>query len=120
MINRNREPRSVCDASREGMGTAIEQETPEGWTTVAYASRFLKTCGTKYSVIEIELRAVVWAIEQIKYSLYGRRFTLITDHQVSALNSHKNNKTNRSRLTRRTANSHLTLITNNFPAVKWA
>ena len=98
----NRETRIVCDASREGIGAALEQETPDGWATVAYASRFLNACENKYSVNELELLAAVWAIDHFKYYLYGRRFTLITDHQalVSALNSNKSNKTYQSRLTR--------------------
>ena len=98
----NRETKLVCDASRDGIRAALEQETPDGWATVAYASRFLNTCENKYSVNELELLAAVWAIDHFKYYLYGRRFTLITDHQalVSALNSNKSNKTYQSRLTR--------------------
>ena len=97
----NRETRIVCDES-DAIGAALEQETPDGWATVAYASRFLNTCETKLSVNELELLAAVWAIDHFKYYLYGRRFTLITDHQalVSALNSNKSNKTYQSRLTR--------------------
>ena len=50
----------------------------------------------------MDLPAAVWAIVHFKYYLYGRRFTLITDHQalVSAVNSNKSNKTYQSRLTR--------------------
>ena len=98
----NRETRIVCDASRDGIGAALEQETPDGWATVAYASRFLNACENKYSVNELELLAAVWAIDHFKYYLCGCRFTLITDHQalVSALNSNRSNKTYQSRLTR--------------------
>ena len=97
-----RETRVVCDASRDGIGCALEQETPDGWATIAYASRFLNSCEKKYSVNELELLAAVWAIEHFKYYLYGRRFTLITDHQalISALQCNKNNKIYQSRLTR--------------------
>ena len=59
----NIETRIICNASREGIGAALEQETPDGWATIAYASRFLNSCEQKYSVNEIELLAAVWAIE---------------------------------------------------------
>ena len=98
----NRETRIVCDASRKRLGAALEQKTPDGWATIAYASRFLNSCEQKYSIIELELLAAVWAIEHFKYYLYGSRFTLITDHQalVSALQSNRGNKTYQSRLNR--------------------
>ena len=33
--------RIKCDASRKGLGCALEQRTPNGWHTVAFASRIL-------------------------------------------------------------------------------
>ena len=63
----SRDTRVVCDASRDGIGCALEQETPDGWAKIAYASRFLKSCESKYSVNELELLAAVWAIEHFKY-----------------------------------------------------
>ena len=97
-----RETRLVCDASRDGIGCALEPETPDGWATISYASRFLSSCENKYSVNELELLAAVWAKEHFKYYLYGRRFTLVTDHQalISALQCNKNHKIHQSRLTR--------------------
>ena len=69
----------------------------------------LNTYETRFSVNELKLLAALWATEHFKYYLYGRRFTLVTDHQalVSALQSNKNNKTYQSRLT--------TLIDRLFP-----
>ena len=98
----DRETSIICDASRQRIGAALKQDTPEGWATIAYASRFLHSCEQKYSVKELELLAAVWAIKHFKYYLYGRRFTLITNLQalVSALKSNRGNKTYQSRLTR--------------------
>ena len=56
----HRETRIVCDGSRDGIRAPLEQETPYGWTTIAYASRFFNTCETKYFVNEMELLAAVW------------------------------------------------------------
>ena len=35
------ETRIKCDASRAGLGAALEHRSPTGWHTVAFASRFL-------------------------------------------------------------------------------
>ena len=69
---------------------------------IAYASRFLNTLEEKYSVDELELLGVVWAIEHFKYYLCGKHFTVITDHQalISALNASERSKKIQSRLTR--------------------
>ena len=47
-----RETRVVCDASRSGIGYALEQETPDGYATINYDSCFPNTCENKYSVNE--------------------------------------------------------------------
>ena len=35
--------RVKCDASRSGLGAALEQNTPDGWKPIAFASRFLNS-----------------------------------------------------------------------------
>ena len=69
---------------------------------IASASRFLNSLEEKYSVNELELLGVVWAIENYKYYLYGKHFIVITDHQalISSLNASERPKTSRIRLTR--------------------
>ena len=57
----------------------------------------------RYSTYELELLAIVWALEHFKYYLYGNKFTLQTDHQalLSALKNNRGIKTYQSRLSRR-------------------
>ena len=96
------ETRIVCNASNTGLGAALEQNSTEGGVAIAYASGFLNSLEEKYSVNELELLGNVWAIEHFKYYLYGKHFTVITDHQalISALNASERSKTSQSRLTR--------------------
>ena len=96
------ETRSKCDASRKGLGCALEQRTPNGWHTVAFASRFLNSVEDRYSINELELLAVVWSVEHFKYYLYGKPFTVITDHRalLSIMRENRSNKSYNSRLTR--------------------
>ena len=70
----NRKTCNICDASHDGIGAALKQETPDDGATIAYASRFLNSCEQKYSVNKLEHLAAVWAIEHFKYYLYGRRY----------------------------------------------
>ena len=43
-----------CDASRSGLGAALEQNTPDGWKPIAFASQFLNSTEERYSVNELE------------------------------------------------------------------
>ena len=54
----NLETRIKCDASRKGLGCALEQRTPDGWHTVAFNSRFLNSTEERYSMNERELLGV--------------------------------------------------------------
>ena len=101
-FNPTLETRIKCDASRQGLGAALEQLDCEGWKTVAFASRFLNSNEERYSINELELLGVVWAIEYFKYYLFGKTFTVLTDHRalLSVLKSHRSNNSYNSRLTR--------------------
>ena len=101
-FNPTLETRIKCDASRQGLGAALEQLDCDGWKTVAFASRFLNYTEERYSINELELLGVVWAIEYFKYYLFGKNFTVLTDHRalLSVLKSHRSNKSYNSRLTR--------------------
>ena len=101
-FNPELETRIKCDASRKGQGCALEQRTPNGWHTVAFASRFLNSVEDRYSINELEILSVVWSVEHFKYYLYGKPFTVITDHRahLSIMRENRSNKSYNSRLTR--------------------
>ena len=100
--NPHLEKRIKCVASRAGLGAALEQRSPTGWHTVAFASRFLNSNEERYSVNELELLGVVWSVEYFKYYLFDKSFTTITDHRalLSILKENRSNKSYNSRLTR--------------------
>ena len=67
-----------------------------------FSSGFLNNYESRYSTNELELLAVVWALEHFKHYLHGQELKLLTDHQalLSALIGVRGNKTYQSRLTR--------------------
>ena len=78
----NKETRVKCDESRKGLGATLEQKHNAIWKPVAYASRFLNKLEERYSTNELELLAIVSALEHFKHYLYGNKFILQTDHQA--------------------------------------
>jgi transposase InsO family protein len=78
------------DASDLGLGAMLLQEHEDGLFPVSYASRKLLDRERRYSTMEKECLAVVWAIQKFKMYLYDVNFTIQTDHQPLAfLNSSK-------------------------------
>ena len=71
----------TTDASDYGLGAVLtqlhEDSTEE---TVTFASRMLTECECKYSTVEKEALACVWAIEKWRTYLWVRKFILRTDH----------------------------------------
>lgn len=88
----------ATDASGVAVGAVLSQKREGYDRPIAYASRGLNAAERNYTVTEQELLAVVWAIKQFRCYLYGRRFTLITDH--AALRWMLSIKDPSSRLTR--------------------
>ena len=78
----HRETRIICDASHDGLGAVLEQYNLSGWHPFSFASRYLNPAEKKYSTNKLELLAVVWATEHFRNYIYGRYFTVISDHKA--------------------------------------
>ena len=70
------------DASSTGVGAVLLQYTEdEHLHPIAFASRKLLDRETRYSVIERECLAIVWAVSKFSRYLWGKTFRLQTDHR---------------------------------------
>ena len=69
------------DASDVGLGAMLMQEHEDGLFPVSFASRKLLDREKRYSTMEKECLAIVWAVKKFILYLYGVEFTLQTDHQ---------------------------------------
>ena len=69
------------DASSVGVGAVLLQKHDGELFPVAYASKKLNKAQCGYSTIERECLALVFGFKKFNVYLYGREFTLQTDHQ---------------------------------------
>ena len=84
-----RPTRLYTDASRlHGLGYVLQQKHEEEWRLIQVGSRFINETEAGYSMVELELLGVVWAMKKLRLYLLGIDFELIVDHQplVSILN----------------------------------
>ena len=70
--------RLSTDASRHGLGFILQQNTAGTWNLIQAGSRFLTDTESRYTIIELEMLAVCWAISLFLTGL--QHFTVITDH----------------------------------------
>ena len=68
------------DASKDGIGAVLLQETDGEWMPVAYASRSMTAAERNYAQIEKEQLGVVFACERFHVYIYGRSVIVETDH----------------------------------------
>lgn len=74
----------TTDASAVALGAVLSQGPVGSDKPVAYASRTLSDTESRYSTIERELLAIIWAVKHFRPYLYGHKFYIYTDHRPLA------------------------------------
>jgi len=69
------------EASEHGLGAAVQERWPDGSVkAIAHASCSLKLAEQNYCQIEEGL-ALIFTVKKFHKYIYGRHFTLLTDHR---------------------------------------
>ncbi|XP_050505429.1 uncharacterized protein LOC126883802 [Diabrotica virgifera virgifera] len=71
----------TTDASNFAIGAVLSQGPVGSDKPIAFASRTLNETETKYSTIEKEMLAMVWATKYFRPYLFGRKFKILSDHR---------------------------------------
>lgn len=63
------------------VGAILFQGTVESDLPILYISLTLNKAEKNYSTTEKELLAIMWAVKEFCPYIFGRRFTVLTDHR---------------------------------------
>ena len=70
------------DGSALGLGAVLSQLIDGKDRPIAYASRRTSRTESNYGATQVELLAVVWAVQHFRHYLLGAPFQLVTDHSA--------------------------------------
>ena len=76
-FNKTKKHTIQCDVSKKGLSAVLLQESKP----VMYVSRALTETEQRYSNIERELQAIVFALERLNHYTFDRTITVQSDHQ---------------------------------------
>jgi hypothetical protein len=69
------------DASQNGLGAVLTQQDDQGrHQVIAYASTALNEAQSRYPATTRECLAILWALKHFRHYVFGREFTIFTDH----------------------------------------
>jgi hypothetical protein len=74
----------TTDASNEALGAILCQGPIGRDLTISFEGRTLVYTEMNYFTTEKKLLAIVWRCKQFRQYLYGRKFTIVTDHKPLA------------------------------------
>ena len=72
----------TTDACGYGIAAVLSQEQEGADRPIAFASRTLNDGERKWDTHDKEALSIVFAMEQFRHWLLGKRFTLVTDHKA--------------------------------------